>query len=563
MTSRSRRAAVRLMMFLCVGFFSVSFWTAPAHSAEIVAPPPGSVLPNSTATFTVETGNETFDSSWFYVGSSRYGYDYGRFYIAPNAAASQFVSDLPTDGSTIYLTYFYLTGGSWKNEEAIYTVGSERPEFVSPLPGSELPGSTTTFTVDTNNNTIEHSWFYVGSTAYGWEYGRFYKASGAAASQIVSELPTDGSIIHLTYFYRIGGRWYNNTATYTAADATPPISSGSFTNMPALELPSCEDPETCTHPKVDDAITSLPVLSIRYMPDVDADGLVDLDTTGVNWPVDELRQRINDIENGTAWWVTEATRPMGRANPAAIPSIGFDITDRLETLEAVPLGLPVPWYTNVNRPDYRGILDSIDICRRVDAGIREVWMWTQHHGDIEPAESNLYSSIGDISNSERSDDLPNCNLSYTVYNFNFTRGIAEAIHNRGHQAESLYRHGTDRALWDEFEERCGNTHFPPNGTSDYDYRNPTPVTSTCEGWLDGTGSTAQYSCATHNSWTYGDPTCVDDGGLSFYVWWFQRIPGQNGSATLNSVPIRPWWDLFARLDHVIRSGTWLLREITD
>jgi len=567
MTSRSHRDALCLMIFLCAGLFTVSFWATSASaqstggSPEFVSPSPDSVLSGSTATFTVDTNNATFEHSWFFVGSTQYGSDYGQFYIAQGSGSSQLVSGLPTNGSTVHVTYFYQTGGIWYQTAANYTAAGsfEHPEIVSPSSGSVLPGSTTTFTIDTKNATFEHSWFYVGSTQYASDYGQFYITPGAPSSQLVTGLPTDGSPVHLTYFYLIGGHWYNTVATYTAASTKPkpPTTSGPFTDMPAVNLPLCENPETCTHPRVDDAITALPVLSIRFMPDVDADGRIDLDTTGIDWPVDRLRQHINNNETGAAWWATEATRSMGRANPAAIPSIGFKIVDRLETLDEVPVGLPVPWNTRANRPDYREILNGIDICSRVDAGIREVWVWTQHHGIIEPAESNLSSSIGDISNSERTDDLPLCSHSYTVYNFNFTRGMAETLHNRGHQAESLYRHGTDRALWDEFEQRCGNTHFPPNGTSDYDYKNTTPATSTCDGWLDGSGSTSQYTCATHNSWTYGDPTCVDDGGIAYYVWWFQRIPGLNQS--LNGQPVRPWWDLFANLDRVIQSGTWLLR----
>lgn len=35
---------------------------------------------------------------------------------------------------------------------------------------------------------------------------------------------------------------------------------------------------------------------------------------------------------------------------------------------------------------------------------------------------------------------------------------------------------------EDFDPRCGNVHFPPNGTGHYDYRNMEAALASCEGF---------------------------------------------------------------------------------
>src|SRR3989344_4701520 len=89
-------------------------------------------------------------------------------------------------------------------------------------------------------------------------------------------------------------------------------------------------------------------------------------------------------------------------------------------------------------------------CDYVDQnGVREIWIWMYHTSAIVPIESNMaigtlsqgvwnHGSYGDVSNSYQHNDLPVCQHSYTVYNYNYFRGAAEAMHNHGHQLEALF-----------------------------------------------------------------------------------------------------------------------------
>lgn len=321
---------------------------------------------------------------------------------------------------------------------------------------------------------------------------------------------------------------------------------------------------------VEVAIWDIPVLSIRFLPDENRDGIVDLDATGYAGTVDELRARISMLDTAGSWWMTEATR--SRQSPGqSIPSLGYRVVDVIESESAVPPGREVPWNEGWFRPDYMTILNDLDVCQWVDGlDVREVWMWTQHHGQIEPAESNMWSPIGDISNSERVEDLPACGHSYTVYNYNFTRGVAEMLHNHGHQAEALFGRGDPHLFWDLFvgartQEgglvepfRCGWTHTAPNGQAHYDTFSDLTVTSDCLGWEPEGGALSEINCSDWFEDVYADSTCFNDGGLAFQVWWFQSIPGLGNDLVYEGAQLSNWWVLFADLESVITQPSWLL-----
>ena len=338
------------------------------------------------------------------------------------------------------------------------------------------------------------------------------------------------------------------------------------TNYHPSGLVKCADP-SCLHPMIDDAANRINAISIRYLPDENNDGQIDTATTGYTGSVGQLRNKINANETANAWYATEATRYKGYERPNAKPSIGFEVVKKIEYRTNPPRGLPLR--NGFFRPDYRSILNGIGICHQVDnLGVQEVWMHTQHHWLIEPAESNMSSPVGDYSNSEGTDDLPACNRSYVVYNFNFTRGTAEMMHNRGHQIEQQFGHDFE-LFWNKFvgtpgwfepvssPYRCGWTHYPPNATADYDYMDAAVVQSDCESWTPQGGARSATSCATWFNHLYGSPTCWSDGGLAFQVWWSQNIPGANNQLSYQGIPLINWWKVMADFDSLMFESDWL------
>ncbi len=330
----------------------------------------------------------------------------------------------------------------------------------------------------------------------------------------------------------------------------------------------CTDPAACLHPQIDDAVWDAPVLSIRYLPDTDDDGIVDAATTGYSGSVAQLRATIDDLEIRNAWWATEATRYRGHANAAAVPSIGFEAVYEIESLDYPPLGTPAPGASGAFFPDYDAILSAADICGYVDdLGVREVWMYTHHFGTIVPAESKMSSSVGDISNSFRYDDMPHCEFPYVLYNFNFERGVGEMMHNRGHQIEATHTHHDADLFVNDFvggtapfasPTRCGDVHWAPNSTIEYVTDQPFTVTSDCATWEPGGGTQTTVSCATWFQATYGDPTCTEtDADLAFLVWWMQNMPGHDNGLADGPDDLTNWWRVMGEFEAVQYDGSWL------
>ena len=138
---------------------------------------------------------------------------------------------------------------------------------------------------------------------------------------------------------------------------------------------------------------------------------------------------------------------------------------------------------------------------------------------------------------------------YIIMGLNYERGVAEAIHSFGHRAESILAHvygswnsgTTVQHLWDKFTKYaqeapgmavCGNVHFPPNGTSDYDYANATMVLSSADDWLlnypNFKGQTRKFSAA---EWNYDHE--------QYLKWWYRHMPRKPGRYTDGK--LNNWW----------------------
>lgn len=349
-----------------------------------------------------------------------------------------------------------------------------------------------------------------------------------------------------------------------------------WVHIPAVgtELPRslepCLDPATCVHPQIDQAIWTAPVLSLRFTPDVDNDGTVDFETTNYDGTVDELTERIDRLETQGAWWSTEATRYHGHTNESAAPSIGFEVLGEINYLSSPPLGQSADDTGDVFFPDYVAITENVGICDWVDnRGIREVWLYTHHHGDLVPATSKLSSkSVGDISNSYRFDDMPRCENSYTLYNFNFTRGLDMMMLNRSFQIEALLSHHKEDLFLNQFvggdttpyapSARCGSSVWAPGAEREFNSWETEAVTSDCATWSPEGGDDVEVSCETWFEAAYGEPRCRFDGGVAYLVWWMQNLPGHdNGLTTSDGEVLTNWWEPMARLEQVENNSSWL------
>lgn len=302
----------------------------------------------------------------------------------------------------------------------------------------------------------------------------------------------------------------------------------------------------------------MPVLVINYMPTLDGVN-IDTNITGIISTLASVRTRVSTIKSETLATLEDGSKYHGTGTL----TMDYSITAEKEYLEALPIGLPLG--SGIYRPDYIQVLNRENICNYVNnLGVKEVWLFGYHWGNIAPVESNMAGPYGDISNSEGTNDMPVCNKTYVLYNYNYDRGSNEATHNHGHQVEAVMMR-IDNATWDKFTgpwttyssndgsgsnfHRCGWTHNPPNTSVQYIYNDTRFVWTDCEDWKpDGSGNKVYVNCT---RWQCNQ--------RKFHTWRWQGMPGNsNGLAGVTN-----WWDFIGDFDAAMGIGEKLLYDITS
>jgi hypothetical protein len=323
----------------------------------------------------------------------------------------------------------------------------------------------------------------------------------------------------------------------------------------------------------------MPVVILQYLPTTDG---VNVDSSVAGWEstLDNLRTRIDTFNKRVKFMLEEGSRFRGYQNPLAEPSLGYRVVHIVTVYEPIPPDMNPAHPTGtmgVYFPDYEQILTRFDGQLWVEnEGMKEFWIWGYHYGSIAPVESNMSSpTTGDISNSFRfEDDLPIFNKTYTVYNYNFTRTQAEAVHNHGHQLEAILGHanrlqdGNTDLFWKLFvgqdqngnfiTGRAGWTHMPPNTTVHYDYLNMTPVDSDIEDWTPaGTGQRKAVDASTWGNLVYawpGDPSPEQKTESQWYIYWMQNMPGRGNVIPYNQGSMTNWWQFTGDWDQSVSTG---------
>ena len=182
--------------------------------------------------------------------------------------------------------------------------------------------------------------------------------------------------------------------------------------------------------------------------------------------------------------------------------------------------------------DYHALLDELDAHRRVDAGeIDEVWLfgfpYCGYYESIMVGPGAFWCNAPPLSD--------RCSRRYVVMGFNFEREVGCMLEDLGHRAESIMSHvyrdrRGQRNLWEHFTRydqtapgraACGNVHFAPNSTHDYDWGNHRPVSSDCDDWLSFPHLTGTRRTVTCRDWGNGDMRL-------HHLWWLQRLPHADG-----------------------------------
>ncbi len=203
--------------------------------------------------------------------------------------------------------------------------------------------------------------------------------------------------------------------------------------------------------------------------------------------------------------------------------------------------------------DYTKIVNSpqFDICGKVNRGeIDEVWIFNGPYFGFW--ESTLAGPGAFWYNSSPVPGPNSCTKLVPIMGPSPERGVAEEVHNFGHRTEStmqqVYGSWSENSIangWDQFAlvqalspsfnySGCGDTHFPPNGTSDYDYSNPGTVQSNCEDFTN-------YP-SLHDPATVLQPVTCSLWGcdhLGYLAYMFRHIPASSGCGPGNIA--NNWW----------------------
>jgi Divergent InlB B-repeat domain len=340
----------------------------------------------------------------------------------------------------------------------------------------------------------------------------------------------------------------------------------------------------------------VPVIIINYIPTNDginkdvskAPGYFSLQKR----TVDEVKISLNNLSKGIKFSAEEGSKFRGFNDKAAIPYAGIEVIKQFNFYEMSLI--PATFkdkaaYTlePMHEPDYKDIFNKIGLKSLVENfGVKEIWFNVSHLYKGLPSydinvhnskdfvvlpESNMSSPTGDISNSYRNtNDLPVYNNTYVVYGFNYNGAfdiidyIPTNIHVRSHQIE-VQLNERDRSpkkeLWNNMfvgiptsggkpKGRCGNVHYPPNATNDYDYNNLNFINSDIEDWKpDGTGKFKAINKLTWNSVGYiWPPGVFSDSQSNWLLYWYQSIPNLDNKLEYKGSQLTNWWDIFYNWD---------------
>lgn len=242
---------------------------------------------------------------------------------------------------------------------------------------------------------------------------------------------------------------------------------------------------------------------------------------------------------------------------------GFRYTEA-QYLNVINGNVSPHWPDAVN---YNKIVNDInlDICGRANRGeIDEVWIYNGPYFGFY--ESTLVGPNAYWYNSPPVPGPHNCNRLIPIMGPSPERGLESAIHNFGHRTESTmervygsWQRNRTTHNWERFTlvkalspsysySGCGSIHYPPNGTSDYDYGNTSTVMSNC-------GDFANYPNLSDPTAVLQPVTCSiwNCSELGYFSFWFSHLPSNPGCGPDNVA--NNWWLYFAEPAHALNPSS--------
>jgi hypothetical protein len=207
--------------------------------------------------------------------------------------------------------------------------------------------------------------------------------------------------------------------------------------------------------------------------------------------------------------------------------------------------------------DYLRLIEQYNIVEGIDSGaFDELWIFgAPYMGFWESSMAGpgaFYINGGVFEEVEST-------RPFAIMGFSYERGVAEMIHNMCHRTEATMEKisggwdTTDLSTdWARYAANAhqsngvsalGSCHYPPNGTSDYDYDNLDFVLSNAEGWM--TYPDVGVALDSVNADTWGGPLYH----LNYMKWWFSHLPHVSGKTP--SGMESNWWKYIYEFDSLV------------
>lgn len=209
--------------------------------------------------------------------------------------------------------------------------------------------------------------------------------------------------------------------------------------------------------------------------------------------------------------------------------------------------------------DVLKILSDRGVCNDLNAGTtNELWAFGGPYFGFY--ESQLAGPKGFWFNSPPLEGST-CNKLLPIMGFNYERSLQEMVHDMMHRTEAtmsrVYGSWAENRMNNNFDKfalvaaqspsfnysGCGNGHWAPNSTSDYDYANPATVASFCDDFFNYPNlkppATALKNI-TCNAWGCDE--------LGYYRYFFQHLPKASGNGPDGK--FNDWWRYVAKPNDV-------------
>ncbi len=300
-------------------------------------------------------------------------------------------------------------------------------------------------------------------------------------------------------------------------------------------------PVATTSPAQDSAGSIAPkVLMIVHNPPVAPEGGKRLTAVfGWNDPDTLARDYIADIRECSGGYVNYQIADRIDDDEYPVKEDGFRYTD-----ETYLAAFREKKHHEPDRIDYQAQISKHNLEHRHRMGeFDEVWFFSfpfaGHYESTMVGPGAFWCNSPPVANTEH------FRSRLVMMGFNYERGVGEMLENFGHRTESILKHLYDRPgrsqnLWSRYiqhekthpgQAHCGTVHYAPNSEKDYDWGNPTPVTSYCDDWLSFPNLPGNPKTMTAADWGGGDIR-------KHHKWWLShlpKVPGETRGVRNN------WW----------------------